>query len=453
MKNPFKILLLGITLTGLFLVSCNKDDDDSSDNNNNSSTCMITGKLFDRVSDEPVSDAYITFDDRSYTTSSADGTFEVIITQGSRLISIFAEDYNIFSGHLEASGDLEFNMALDYENGAGHSGIVTGAIQTSATGTTIVHGNGFFVQADEDGNYSFRLPTGLTNIQASDDFGVSDATEVSVSNNGVSNVDLTVTDEDVDYRMAILEYSTHLSTSQVQTSAGTVTVRCPDYRSFFIYGGGSNLDTNVEYVVYEFSNGGASQTVEPNQGTINYIGQNDGYYVLESQPAGIVTVTATIYFEDGRTKTEQITKDFGSAESYCGYTTPENELTIETSYGSYNCALNTGNYGIDVADDEFGMWFSTTDSEVSNIYFYFDGQSIPDGDFSGTYDPDDLMLEIEMDIDDTGVYFSEDYLKTGLVTITRSGDTWDINVVLTDDSGSTLTLTYSGALNRDPDWG
>jgi hypothetical protein len=457
MKNSIKLFLAGIILTSIVFESCNKDEDDSSNNDNLTieETCTINGKLFNRETNEAISNAYITFDDRSYTLSASDGSFETEITKGSRLISVFAEDYTIFSSLLEVNADIEFNIALDYKSGAGNSGVVTGTANSTNNSQATIQSDGFFTQADDDGNYSLRLPTGTCSVQARDDSGVSDAVEVTVSNNSSNSVDLTITDNDNCYRGAQLIDCTGLDTYYLEIpSWGSILARCLSYRRFFVYNGGENLDVCIEKVVYDFSDGTPSQTVLAHSGTTDYRDHDDGYFVLEDQLVGLVTVTATITFNDGRTKTEQITRDFGKAEAYCNYTPVENEIRIVNPSNTYSCQLNTGNYGIDVIDDEFGMWFSTTDGYVYEIYFYISDESIPDADFSKTFTVEniDFMFTLGLDEDDTGVTFDEDD-TTGTISITRTGDNWEIISNLTDVDGNTLQLSYKGTLNLDPDWG
>lgn len=457
-------------MTGMVFQSCNKDDDDATDNNNNTAaeTYTISGILFDRETNETISNAYITFDDRTTAISASDGSYETQISTGSRLISVFAENFMIFSSVIEVSSDFEFDVPLEYVEGLGSSGVVTGNVDSESNNQLTVRGEGFYVQADENGFYSLRLPVGENRVYAIDQTGISNFANVSVIENSTTSVDL-ATDQTGCYFNTdnFIEKMTTLESCEY-TKLG--------YYYYGLYRSSQSISC-IQKMVYEFSNGSPEVIVYPDQEAMDYDDWGELHFWLKCQPLFGETITATVYFNDetmasqtilhpgfyGTGYNQQYLHEYPLENHYCNYeggpggNSGENEITIisiDPEYpGTYNCELNTGNYGIDVIDDEFGMWFTTTDGKIET-YIYIEEESIPDGDFTLTLPANSYSLdfEIEMDEDETGVsFYSGDCL--GSVYIKRTGDTWEVSSEQTDDEGNTLIFSYEGTLDLIPDWG
>ena len=428
---------------------------------------VISGKLFDSETNEAISDAYITFDDRTNTTSSSDGTFKAQITNGNRLISVFAENYMVFSGLIEVSEDTEFNIPLEYASGLGVSGLLTGNVNSESSSQITVHSGGFYVQTDENGDYSLRLPVGENTVYAIDETGMSDLTEVSISENTTTSVDLTPYQADCNF--------TNNDNFIVQM---TSLVKCDGiYKLGHTYYGlsqyGSRNISCIEKMVYEFSDGSLYTTIYPDQEAINYDDYGTLLFWIKCQPLFGDTITANVYFNDGSIISQEILhpgyyitgfsygdkfREFPLQHHYCNYegdTTGENEVTISaTSWGeteTYNGQLETGYYC--TYSDGVGMALSSTDERFM-VYLAIDFESVPDGDFSFiSEDNNDIDCDVEFYLDDEGGWDFDE--ETWSIMVKRTGDAWEIEIEYeeTDDDGIySFTLTYTGTMIHDCDY-
>ena len=124
-----------------------------------------------------------------------------------------------------------------------------------------------------------------------------------------------------------------------------------------------------------------------------------------------------------------------------------NAVTIGSSYSS-NILVESDRpyYWIDVADDEFGLNFETATNFI--VAFTINGQSIPDGNFSRTFSRNEVMLDFDNIPEDTNDDYYFDDLTSGTISISRAGNTWEVNLNLSDNNGVNIKLYYKGELYR-----